>query len=114
LRPSSLFFGVFAAIRRDVVCPTFNILFERLEGEQICSDWFPRSMTSSTITALRDGIMNDLHTRIVELESKAADCELLSSLAADSKVRAENRKRVAELQEQAWALREANSLRLTA
>jgi hypothetical protein len=58
--------------------------------------------------------MDDIQTRIAELESKAADCELLGSLASDSKVRAENRKRVRELQEQAWALREANMLRLTA
>ena len=61
-----------------------------------------------------DGEMSDLQIIIAELESKAADCELLSALAADSKVRAENRKRVTELQEKAWALREANSLRLTA
>jgi hypothetical protein len=61
-----------------------------------------------------DEQMDDFQTRIAELESKAADCELLSSLAADAKVRAENRKRVTELQEQAWALHEANSLRLTA
>jgi hypothetical protein len=58
--------------------------------------------------------MDDIQTRIAELESKAADYELLSSLAADSRVRAENRKRVTELQEQAWTLREANLLRLTA
>jgi len=61
-----------------------------------------------------DEQMNDLQTKIAELENRVADCELLSSLAADSAVRAENRKRVTELQEQAWALREANSLRLTA
>jgi hypothetical protein len=58
--------------------------------------------------------MDDIQTRIAELESRAADCELLASLAADAKVRAENRKRVTELQERAWALREANTLRLTA
>ena len=58
--------------------------------------------------------MDDFQIRIAELESKEAACELLASLAADAKVRAENRKRVTELQEQAWALREANSLRLTA
>lgn len=58
--------------------------------------------------------MDDFQTRIAELECKAADCELLSSLAADAKVRAENRKRVSVLHEQAWALREASSLRLTA
>ena len=51
--------------------------------------------------------MNDVQTRIVELESKAADCGLLGSLAADSTVRAANRKRVTELQKQAWALRDA-------
>jgi hypothetical protein len=58
--------------------------------------------------------MDDIQTKIAELESKAADCELLGSLAIDSTVRAKNRKRVTELQEQAWALREANTLRLTA
>jgi hypothetical protein len=58
--------------------------------------------------------MDDFQTRIAELESKAADYELLSALACDSRMRAENRKRVAELQEQAWALREANFVRLTA
>ena len=58
--------------------------------------------------------MDDFQTRIAELESKVADCALLSSLALDAQVRAANRKRVAELQEQAWALREANTLRLTA
>ena len=59
-------------------------------------------------------MMDEIQTRIAELENKAADCELLSSLAADAKVRAENRRRVTELQEQAWALREANTRRLTA
>jgi hypothetical protein len=58
--------------------------------------------------------MDDLQTRLAELDNKASDCGLLSGLAADSRVRAENRKRLAELQEQAWALREAYSLRLTA
>jgi hypothetical protein len=58
--------------------------------------------------------MNDLQTRIAELENKAADCELLGSLAADPEVRAENRRRVTRLHEQAWALREANTLRLSA
>jgi hypothetical protein len=58
--------------------------------------------------------MNDLQTRIAELENKAADCELLSSLAADPKVRAENRRLVTRLHEQAWTLREAKTLRLSA
>ena len=58
--------------------------------------------------------MDEIQSRIAELESKAADCELLSSLAIDSKVRAENRQRVTELQLQAWTLRETYSLRLTA
>ena len=58
--------------------------------------------------------MDDLQIKIVELESKAADCELLSALALDAKVRAENRRHVMALQEDARALREAYSLRLTA
>ena len=58
--------------------------------------------------------MTDLHDRIVELETKAANCRLLGSLAADSQVRKENTKRAMGLQEQAWALRDANDLRLTA
>jgi hypothetical protein len=53
--------------------------------------------------------VDDLETRIAELESKAADCELLSGLAADCMVRAEYRRRVMELQQQALALREAFS-----
>jgi len=58
--------------------------------------------------------MNDLQIRIAELENKAADCELLSSLAADPEIRAENRRLVTRLHEEAWALREANVLRLSA
>ena len=71
-------------------------------------------MLRSRRPGTRDEQMDDFQTKIAELESKAADYELLSSLAADSKVQAENRKRVTELQEQACALREANSVRLTA
>jgi hypothetical protein len=47
------------------------------------------------------------HTNLEELRAKAADCELLASLAADPAVRAESRKRAAEyhrLIEQAEAL----------
>jgi hypothetical protein len=58
--------------------------------------------------------MTDLEIKIAELESEAADCELMGSLAIDPRVRAASRKRTQELQEQAWALREANPVRLTA
>ena len=58
--------------------------------------------------------MTNLQKQIAELESEAADCELMGSLANDPRVRATNRKRTTELQEQAWALREAHSVRLTA
>lgn len=58
--------------------------------------------------------MDDLQTRIAALEDQAADCELMACLSNDPKVREANRKRTTELQEQAWALREANPVRLTA
>jgi hypothetical protein len=57
--------------------------------------------------------MDDIQTRIAELENKAADCELLSVLAADTLVRAKNRRLVIEMQMQAWALREAYLLRFS-
>jgi hypothetical protein len=40
--------------------------------------------------------MADVRTDIEELRTKAADCELLGSLATDPAVREENRKRAAE------------------
>jgi hypothetical protein len=59
-------------------------------------------------------MMDDLQTKIAELENEAADCELMACLSIDPKVRDANRKRTTDLQEQAWALREANPVRLTA
>jgi hypothetical protein len=58
--------------------------------------------------------MDDLQTRIAQLEDEAADCELMACLSIDSKVRDANSKRTGELQEQARALREADPARLTA
>jgi hypothetical protein len=58
--------------------------------------------------------MNDLQTQILELESKAADCELMGSLSADPELRFESRRRAAELQEKARALRDAVPERRTA
>jgi hypothetical protein len=40
--------------------------------------------------------MSDLRARIEELRTKAADCELLGSLATDADVREESRKQAAE------------------
>lgn len=58
--------------------------------------------------------MDDIQDLIARLESEAADCELLGSLSADPAVRDANRKRAIELQEKAWAIREAHPVRLTA
>jgi hypothetical protein len=41
-------------------------------------------------------LMTDIRTNLEELRAKAADCELLASLAMDPAVRAESRKRAAE------------------
>ena len=40
--------------------------------------------------------MTDIRTEIEELRAKAADCELLGSLANDPAVREESRRRAAE------------------
>jgi hypothetical protein len=44
--------------------------------------------------------MSDLRARIEELRTKAADCELLGSLATDPDVREESRKQAAEYRRQ--------------
>jgi hypothetical protein len=40
--------------------------------------------------------MSDLRTTIEELRTRAADCELLASLATDETVRTESRRQAAE------------------
>lgn len=44
--------------------------------------------------------MSDLRARIEELRTKAADCELLGSLATEPDVREQSRKRAAEYRRQ--------------
>lgn len=76
--------------------------------------WHLPVTESVVLPPLRSRIMPDLQDQIAQLESEAADCELMGSLSSDPEVRAVNRKRATELQEQAWALRDSNPDRRTA
>ncbi len=56
--------------------------------------------------------MSNLRTRIEELRTKAADCELLGNLATDEYVREESRRQAEEYRrmiEEAEALLKANA-----
>jgi hypothetical protein len=51
--------------------------------------------------------MIDHHSQIIELQDRAADCELLGSLSADPELRFESRRRAKELRARARALADA-------
>lgn len=56
----------------------------------------------------RGRTMSDLLKLIAELENKAADCELMGSLAADPEQRFESRRRAEQFRKEAAALRDAS------
>jgi len=49
--------------------------------------------------------MSDIKSRVETLERRAAECELISSLATDHKVRDANRRVAHDLREEAFMLR---------